>query len=62
MQYLEAIRVLKARGFQPRRTVHLTMVPGKKLIAFTGRKTGMGRGEREGNDKLRSPNAVVLDS
>ncbi|KAF0293592.1 Aminoacylase-1A [Amphibalanus amphitrite] len=38
MQYLEAIRVLKARGFQPRRTVHLTMVPDEEIGGVTGMK------------------------
>jgi aminoacylase len=28
MQYLEAIRGLKAQGFVPTRTIHVTFVPG----------------------------------
>jgi aminoacylase len=30
MQYLEAIRELKKKGFTPRRTIHVTFVPGRK--------------------------------
>jgi len=28
MQYLEAVRRLKAKGFTPERTIHVTFVPG----------------------------------
>lgn len=28
IQYLEAVRRLRAAGYQPRRTIHLTFVPG----------------------------------
>jgi hypothetical protein len=35
-RYLEAIRVLKGRGFTPRRTVHVLFVPGKlHKVLFT---------------------------
>lgn len=29
VQHLEAVRTLKSSGFTPRRTVHITFVPGK---------------------------------
>ncbi|KAI5639494.1 peptidase family m20/M25/M40 domain-containing protein [Phthorimaea operculella] len=32
VQYLEAIRKLKSEGFQPKRTVHLSYVPGQCMI------------------------------
>ena len=31
MQYLEALRRLVARGWRPRRTVHLTFVPDEEV-------------------------------
>lgn len=32
IQYLEAIRRLKARGVIPKRTIHLSFMPGKFMI------------------------------
>ncbi|XP_037069278.1 aminoacylase-1B-like [Pollicipes pollicipes] len=38
MQYLEAVRELKARGVQPVRTVHLSFVPDEEIGGVTGMK------------------------
>lgn len=32
IQYLEAIKSLKAKGIKLKRTIHLTFMPGKKII------------------------------
>ncbi|XP_019854695.1 PREDICTED: aminoacylase-1A-like [Amphimedon queenslandica] len=36
IQYLEAIRLLKASGFQPLRTIHLTYVPDEEIGGLKG--------------------------
>lgn len=36
VQYLEAIRNLKSRGFVPRRTVHISYVPEEEIGGFDG--------------------------
>lgn len=36
MQYLEAIRNLKAEGFQPTRTIHLSFVPDEEIGGVDG--------------------------
>lgn len=38
MQYLEAIRRLKASGFQPVRTVYLSFVPDEEIGGHDGAK------------------------
>ena len=35
IQYLEAIRKLKAQGFVPLRNVHVSFVPGELAVATT---------------------------
>ncbi len=34
IQYLEAIRRLKAKGLKPKRTIHVTFIPGKFYIHY----------------------------
>jgi aminoacylase len=38
VQYLEAIRRLKAKGFKPRRTVHVSFVPDEEVGGYKGMK------------------------
>lgn len=36
MQYLEAVRVLQAQGWQPKRTVHVVFVPEEEVGGANG--------------------------
>ncbi|XP_023171079.2 aminoacylase-1-like [Drosophila hydei] len=44
-QYLGAIRVLKAKGYQPKRTIYVTFVPDEELGGFLGMQ-GFVKGSR----------------